>query len=120
MSGGYIPGGMPLSPVRPPAPEPDWARDLADKLTPFADEVRAETDAVAELLIQKNAAYGDSALNPLRCFSKADLVEQIKVRIDDKLSRLARGSADGEDVEKDLMGYLVLLRIARKREAARG
>jgi hypothetical protein len=86
----------------------------------FESSVRAETDALALMLISKNAAYGNSALDPVRIFSKADTTEQIKVRIDDKLSRLARGSADGEDVEKDLMGYLVLLRIARKREATNG
>ena len=67
------------------------------------------------MLVAKNAAYGDSALDPVRVFSHADPVEQILVRIDDKLSRLARGSAAGEDVEQDLMGYLILLRIARER-----
>lgn len=68
---------------------------------------------IAEMLIEKNRAYGNSALSPIRKFSKASNVEQILVRIDDKLSRLARGEAAGEDVEKDLIGYLVLLRIAR-------
>lgn len=80
-----------------------------------ADAIRAECDALAELLCAKNAAYGDSAIDPLRIFSHADPVEQIKVRIDDKLSRLARGYAAGEDVERDLAGYLILLRIARQR-----
>ncbi len=43
-------------------------------------------------------------------------VEQILVRIDDKLSRLSRGSGtETEDVEQDLI--LVLLRIARRRSA---
>ncbi len=84
----------------------------------FASDVRAVTDSIASLLIEKNAAYGDSALNPVRVFSKADPVEQIRVRLDDKLSRLARGSAAGEDVELDLIGYLVLLRVARKRAVA--
>jgi hypothetical protein len=41
-------------------------------------------------------------------------VEQINVRLDDKLSRLMRGHAAGEDVEWDLMGYLVLKRVALK------
>lgn len=83
-------------------------------------ELVAECLAVAEMLVQKNKSYGNSALDPVRIFSKASPVEQILVRIDDKLSRLSRGSADGEDVEKDLMGYLVLLRIARRKAAARG
>ena len=80
-------------------------------------QIRAECQTIADLLVEKNRAYGDSALSPVRIFSKADPVEQIKVRLDDKLSRLARGSAAGEDVVLDLMGYLVLLRIAQKEAA---
>lgn len=81
----------------------------------FSRSVREVCDEVAEMLIEKNRAYGNAALDPVRVFSKASPVEQILVRIDDKLSRLARGSAAGEDVERDLLGYLVLLRIARRR-----
>jgi hypothetical protein len=80
-----------------------------------AEEITATCNDVRAMLLRKNAAYGDSALDPVRVFSKASTVEQILVRIDDKLSRLSRGAADGEDVEQDLIGYLVLLRIARKR-----
>ena len=69
-----------------------------------------------ELLIAKNKAYGDSALNPVRIFSKASLKEQLLVRLDDKVSRLARGSAAGEDVAGDMLGYLLLVTIAEKRE----
>ena len=81
---------------------------------PLGQEILRECMGVAEILIQKNAAYGNSALEPVRVFSKASTVEQILVRLDDKLSRLARGSEAGEDVILDLMGYLVLLRIAMK------
>ncbi len=83
----------------------------------FAAEVKAVTDGIAEVLVAKNKAYGDAALNPVRVFSKADPIEQLKVRIDDKISRLARGNDAGEDTELDLIGYLVLLRIAKKRAA---
>lgn len=76
--------------------------------------IEAECDAVKRMLVAKNDAYGNSALDPVRIFSKADPEEQIRVRIDDKISRLARGSDAGEDVELDLIGYLVLLRIARQ------
>jgi len=69
------------------------------------------------LLIQKNAAYGDSALNPVRVFSRASPMEQLLVRLDDKVSRLQRGHAAGEDVAADMLGYLLLILIARKREA---
>lgn len=68
---------------------------------------------VEALLLQKNSAYGNSALDPVRIFSKSDTIEQINVRIDDKLSRIVRGSASGEDVEIDLIGYLILKRVAR-------
>ena len=73
-----------------------------------------ECEALKRLLLAKNRAYGDSAIRPLRIFSSSDSVEQIKVRIDDKLSRLARGENAGEDVEIDLAGYLILLRVAKR------
>lgn len=85
----------------------------------MAQMIADECDAVKELLIRKNKAYGNSALNPVRIFSKADTVEQIKVRLDGKLSRLARGKetdAVPEDLTMDMLGYLVLLRIAEKEE----
>lgn len=80
----------------------------------FETDVRVVLQEIGDMLIEKNRAYGNSALDPVRIFSKASNVEQILVRIDDKLSRLARGSAAGEDVEKDLLGYLVILRVARR------
>lgn len=57
----------------------------------FAAAVRQECSEIAELLVAKNRAYGNSALEPIRIFARSDPVEQIRVRIDDKLSRLARG-----------------------------
>jgi hypothetical protein len=70
---------------------------------------------LARFLIGKNQAYGNSALEPVRIFSNANTTEQIRVRIDDKLSRLQRGEMGGEDAALDLMGYLVLLRVAHER-----
>lgn len=68
------------------------------------------------MLIEKNQGYGDSAVSPVRIFSKSDNIERIKVRIDDKLSRIMRGSNSiKEDIFFDLIGYFVLLRIAEKR-----
>ena len=69
---------------------------------------------VAQMLIEKNVSYGDSALNPIRIFSGADNVEQLKVRIDDKLNRVKnnQGFAGDNDID-DLIGYLVLYKIAR-------
>jgi len=84
------------------------------KIATAQELISAECREVERLLLAKNAAYGNSALQPVRIFSKADAVEQLRVRIDDKLSRLARGQAAGEDVTLDLIGYLVLLRVAEK------
>lgn len=88
-------------------------------LTPTQQAIADECDALKAMLIEKNKLYGDSATNPVRIFSKASATEQILVRIDDKLSRLVRGEAAGEDAVLDLMGYLVLLRVV-SRASARG
>jgi len=83
----------------------------------FSTLVGSELANIETMLIDKNAKYGNSALEPKRIFSKASSVEQILVRIDDKLSRMATQSVDeDEDVVQDLLGYLILLRIAQKKE----
>ena len=82
-----------------------------------AEEIRKVADEDVVMLLSKQAAYGNAALDPVRIFSRSDAVEQLRVRIDDKLSRLARGSAAGEDVAKDLRGYLVLLEVAERMTA---
>lgn len=83
------------------------------KQSDFVRDLDRVLGKLRKMLIEKNTAYGNSALAPVRVFSKADPVEQLKVRIDDKLSRIVRGQAAGEDVEDDLLGYLVLLQMAR-------
>lgn len=82
-----------------------------------AELISQECDAIKAMLLDKNAKYGDSAMRPRRIFSRADHLEQLKVRIDDKLSRIATMGPDSEDEDTtgDLIGYLVLLRIARRR-----
>lgn len=83
------------------------------------NDIRAVCEEIASMLIEKNRSYGDSALTPVRIFSKeASPVEQLNVRMDDKLSRLLKGDAKafGEDVEKDLIGYLILKRVALRRQ----
>lgn len=83
----------------------------------FDERVDAITRGVANMLKEKNRSYGNSALDPVRIFSKASPVEQILVRLDDKLSRLKRGdNRFHEDTVVDLLGYLVLLIIALRNE----
>lgn len=80
----------------------------------FQKQIEKIADEVVQMLLVKNESYGNSALDPVRIFSKSDSVEQLKVRIDDKLSRLKRGKDIGEDTINDLIGYLFLLKIAMK------
>jgi hypothetical protein len=82
---------------------------------PSAWDILRTCFELAVFLIDKNTKYGDSALDPVRIMSSVDPREQIRVRMDDKLSRLMRGHAGGEDALLDLVGYWVLLKIAERR-----
>ena len=86
-----------------------------------ADHIKAVLGDIQQLLLEKNRKYGDSALHPVRIFSNATSVEQILVRIDDKLSRISQGHGwDGEeDTISDLIGYLVLLQVAMRSQGHR-
>ena len=82
----------------------------------FENKVRKICNDIAEMLIEKNKSYGNSALEPINCFYKGDAGTSIKVRIDDKLSRIMRGNEfQGDDTIKDLLGYLVLLIISKEK-----
>lgn len=87
---------------------------------PAAAEILKVCLDLAAFLMEKNSAYGNSALEPLRVISKADAAEQIRIRIDDKLSRLFRGQAGGEDALQDLVGYWVLLKVLEARTKGNG
>jgi hypothetical protein len=78
------------------------------------DTIANICDNIKSMLIEKNKSYGDSALDPIRVFSKASSDEQIKIRIDDKLSRISRGSEFyGDNDLDDLIGYLILLKVSK-------
>lgn len=82
------------------------------------DAIIAKCDEVKAMLLKKNEAYGDSAFNPKRTFSDIDdPLALIKVRMDDKLSRIQNardtGFKDDEDAYMDLLGYLILFLIIR-------
>lgn len=83
------------------------------------DEVKYILDRIHTRLEEKNTAYGDSSLNPIRLFSQADAIESLCVRIDDRINHIkTSGLKHTEDCIEDLIGYLVLLEIARKRKGA--
>lgn len=78
------------------------------------DKIRKVGQEIIDLLIEKNESYGDSALVPANIFASGDAVANLTSRIDDKLMRVkAQGvNGFGEDNVKDLIGYLILLKIA--------
>ena len=78
------------------------------------DKIERKCDELKSLLLSKNDAYGNAALEPIGIFSQLESGESIKVRIDDKLSRIQnRGINDNtEDTVMDLAGYLILLMIS--------
>jgi hypothetical protein len=85
--------------------------------TSAGKEIYESCHEIAHMLIKKNIAYGNSALEPVRIFSRADAREQLHVRIDDKLSRIMRGTEYvGDNDIDDLIGYLVLLKIAKNKD----
>jgi len=84
------------------------------------NSIKWTCNEIRDLLLSKNKAYGDSALEPDNIFSKLDSAEAICARIDDKLSRIKNSGLDDatEDTLDDLIGYLILLKIARSEAAA--
>lgn len=88
---------------------------MASVMSEFEVSLYPIVNNITKMLIEKNRKYGNSALKPQRIFSKASAIEQIKVRIDDKLSRIKNQQNDeDEDVISDLIGYLILLKIAKE------
>tara|TARA_R100000664_G_scaffold34214_1_gene55119 strand:- start:1573 stop:2133 length:561 start_codon:yes stop_codon:yes gene_type:complete len=82
----------------------------------FATILDAVTKEITDLLKSKNKAYGNTALNPPRIFSKLNSTEALCARLDDKLSRIKnRGiNDDTEDTLDDVIGYLLLLKMSLK------
>lgn len=77
------------------------------------DKIQVVCDSVAFFLRKKNARYGNSALEPIRVFSKSDSEDQLLNRIDDKLSRIKNSEELRKNDVVDLMGYLVLICIKK-------
>lgn len=96
-------------------PAPAYPIDVAtDDPTEVQKLIASVCDEIKDLLISKNRKYGNSALEPVRVFSKCSTIEQLNVRLDDKLSRILSSQEDeDEDVELDLVGYLILKRVSK-------
>ena len=84
-----------------------WATATGDPKSSFEIELLKVTTEITELLILKNKAYGNTALNPTNIFSKLSATEAICARLDDKIARIKnKGINDKtEDTVDDLIGY---------------
>lgn len=97
---------------------PDWVQDRtdSDELATQSFGLRLEKTAgkVIHLLKTKNRAYGNTALDPVKIFSRLDATEALCARIDDKIMRIKnKGINDQtEDTVDDLIGYLLLLKMS--------
>lgn len=80
----------------------------------FKEQVEATMGSLKDILIEKNKRYGNSALEPIRVFSKATNIEQLLVRCDDKLKRIANSNELRKNDVADLTNYLILLCIAKE------
>ena len=105
-------------PVRESAYTQEKSRWQVPENADFAWHLDKVAKSVTDLLKEKNAAYGNSALNPANIFSKLDAIESLLVRMDDKVMRIKnRGINDEtEDTVTDLIGYLFLLKMAMERK----
>ena len=64
-------------------------------------------------LTEKNRRYGDSALSPLKVFSKIEPGNGICVRLDDKLSRISNATELRKNDVADVFWYVALLLIEK-------
>ena len=80
---------------------------------PSGPDISVACDEIKRLLLEKNIAYGNSALSPIQIFAKAGAQEGIANRIDDKLNRIKNNqSYVGDNDLDDLIGYLILYKIS--------
>lgn len=87
--------------------------ESSNKINDPTTDIKIVCDNLSFFLESKNNKYGNSALEPLRIFSKSDSESQLYSRIDDKLSRIKNSQELRKNDVVDLMGYLVLLCIKK-------
>jgi len=111
-----MPSATPVSPIVSEAEIEKYLLTCGEPVS-IEQRITEECDSIKSILLLKNKCYGNSAAEPIRIFSKSDPLEQMRVRIDDKLSRIAKGTEyPGDDTILDLIGYLVLYRILSKED----
>ncbi len=78
------------------------------------EKIEQVCDNFKKFLLEKNRRYGDSAINPLKIFSKHEPENPICSRLDEKLQRI---QVSDEGIRKndtvDCAGYLFLLCVQK-------
>jgi len=77
------------------------------------EKIKSISNSIRDLVLEKNKRYGDSALTPVNIFSKLDAGSSIKVRLDDKLSRIINSAELRKNDVADILGYLILLCVSQ-------
>lgn len=80
-------------------------------MTPTQLRIMKICSSIEKTLIEKNKRYGNSALEPINIFSKADSNQGILQRLDDKLMRIKNSSELRKNDVFDVIGYLTLLSV---------
>lgn len=80
-----------------------------EKFTESQKKISEICDSIKDLLLYKNEKYGDSALNPNNIFYKGDSTNSIKIRLDDKISRIKNCDETRVNDVADVTGYCILL-----------
>ena len=75
------------------------------------DEIKKIMCNMTGFLCEKNKRYGNSIQWKTGIFNKSRVFDQITVRIDDKLARIANSQELRKNDVVDLAGYLILLCI---------
>ena len=83
-------------------------------LTLTQQRIKEVCDNMAAFLIEKNRRYGNSALEPMKVFSKVDAANSILIRLDDKLNRIKNSDELRKNDCSDMLGYLLLYCVANK------
>jgi len=73
--------------------------------------------SLTRLVMEKNRLYGDSVFYPLDLFTKHvgtynSAIDNILVRLDDKLGRVSNSPSLRKNDIADIVGYLILLSVS--------
>jgi len=83
-------------------------------------KIKNKCNEIRDMLLDKNARYGNSSLNPPNYFNLSRDAK-IEARIEDKMARITRIDKDKHresymDAVRDLIGYLVLYLISLEQD----